>query len=153
MRDRVEINRVLAAMVADVGAMRDLDTWSAAISRKMGQVGAARVGDLTVSQLRRIVAEEEEALCAQDALADMTPGEYRALDLAEFARVNLAAWIADPGVLGRVFEAAYPELVRKHLASLDLADKDRAKVLLTTLKSCCNRIVPAAIEEGMQRAH
>lgn len=153
MCDRVEIKRELAALAADIGELRELDAWSAAISRKIEQVGAARIGDLTVSQLRRIVAEEEEALCAQDALADMTPGEYRALDLAEFARVNLAAWIADPGVLGRVFDAAYPELVRKHLASLDLADKDRAKVLLTTLRAHCNRIVPGAMAKQRQLAH
>ena len=153
MCDRVEIKRELAAVVADIGAMCDLDAWSAAISRKMGQVGGARVGDLTVSQLRRIVAEEEEALCAQDALADMTPGEYRALDLAEFARVNLAAWIADPGVIDKVYAVAYPELLRKHLAHLDLVGEDRAKVLFAALRAVCSLVVPQAMTEEKQHAH
>lgn len=73
--------------------------------------------------------------------------------MAEFARANLRRYIGHPGALEKVYAVAYPELLRKHLAHLDLVGEDRAKVLFTALRHCCNLVVPRVMTEEKQRAH
>lgn len=89
----------------------------------------------------------------REAIAAVSQEEYRALDIGEFARANLARWIERPEVLEQVYAVAYPELLRKHLAHLDAVGEDRAKVLFTVLRAVCNLVVPQAMTEEKQRAH
>ena len=89
----------------------------------------------------------------RESIAHMSQEEYRALDVAEFARANLRCYTETSGVIEKVYAAAYPELLRQHLAHLDLVGEDRAKVLFTVLRAVCNLVVPQAMAEEMQRVH
>ncbi len=90
---------------------------------------------------------------SRESIIHMSQEEYRALDVAEFARANLRRYFEHPGVLDKVYAGAYPELLRKHLSHLDLVGEDRAKVLFTVLHAVCSLVVPQAMTEEMQRAH
>ncbi len=89
----------------------------------------------------------------REAITRMSQEEYRALDVAEFARAHLRRYVEHPGVAEKIYAVAYPDLLRKHLAHLDLVGEERAKLLFGALRWGCNLVGPKALAEEMQHAH